>query len=162
MSAGTQLSKGSFQGEVTAQVDASRGRTKAKHKSLILVCIISTMCRRNDDYLHQTAPEKAISTLNAFVLFSVLSPAFIPSRIPTMIMRINISPMEETVNEMFETLFLDRDSKAACSSALEEWIRRWMSHSKDLTFYPLVGPLWLTPGRREDVGLGLGMLLSKM
>lgn len=75
--------------------------------------------KMNDDHLRQTAPENAISTLNAFVLFSVLSSALIPSRIPTMIARIIISPTEETVNEMFETLFLDRDSKAACSSALE-------------------------------------------
>ena len=162
MSAGTQLSKGSFRGEVIAQVDTSRGRTRVKRKPLSLACIISTMCRRNDDYLHQTAPEKAISTLNVFVLFSVLSPAFIPSIIPTMITRKNISPMEETVNEMFETLFLDRDSKAACSSTLEEWIRKRISHSKDLTFYSLVGPLRLTPGHQEDDGSGLGMLLSKM
>ena len=64
-----------------------------------------------------------MSALNAFVLFSVLSSALIPLRIPTMIARITISPTEDTVNEMLETLFLAKDSKAACSSALKPRIK---------------------------------------
>lgn len=67
---------------------------------------------------HHSAPENAIKTLNAFVLFAVLSPAFSPSRIPTITTRIRISPMEEIVKEMFETRLRERDSNSACSSQL--------------------------------------------
>lgn len=103
---------------------------KAHVTNIQMVVLGPGIEKKNDDHLHQTAPENAISALNALVLFSVLSPAFIPSRIPTMITRTSISPTEETVNEMFETLFLDKDSKAACSSALEKRIRQSISHSQ--------------------------------
>ena len=57
-----------------------------------------------------TPPEKAMSTLNAFVLFSVLSSDFRPFRIPTMIARMMISPAEQTANETLEIRFRSMDS----------------------------------------------------
>lgn len=52
------------------------------------------------------------------MLFAVLSPAFSFSRIPTIRVRIKISPREETVKEMFETRLRDIDSNDACVSTL--------------------------------------------
>ena len=57
-----------------------------------------------------TPPEKAMSTLNALVLFSVLSSELSPLRMPTMTARMRISPAEHTVNEMLEIRFRCRDS----------------------------------------------------
>lgn len=48
-------------------------------------------------------PEKAIRTLKAFVLFSVLRSDLRPLRIPTMTTRIRISPAELTAKDTFET-----------------------------------------------------------
>ncbi len=68
--------------------------------------------------LRQTPPANAISTLNAFVLFSTLLSDLIPFRIPTITARIRISPAEQTANDIFEILFLSIDSRSAWSSAL--------------------------------------------
>ena len=57
-----------------------------------------------------TPPEKAMSTLNAFVLFSVLSSDLRPFKMPTMMARTMISPAEHTAKEMLEILFLSSDS----------------------------------------------------
>ena len=57
-------------------------------------------------YLPQTPPENAIKTLNAFVLFSVLSSDLMPFRIPTITARIMISPAEHTAKETLEMRFL--------------------------------------------------------
>ena len=69
-------------------------------------------------YIRQTPPEKAMSALNAFVLFSVLASDLRPLRIPTMTARMMISPAEETANETFEMRFLSMDSRFACASVL--------------------------------------------
>ena len=57
-------------------------------------------------YLPQTPPENAIKTLNAFVLFSVLSSDLTPFRMPTITARIRISPAEHTAKETLEMRFL--------------------------------------------------------
>ena len=65
-------------------------------------------------------PEKAIRTLNAFVLFSVLSSDRRPFKIPTMTARIRISPAEHTKKDMLDNLFRDSDVKVVCSSRLRK------------------------------------------
>jgi len=67
----------------------------------------------------QTAPENAISTLNALVLFSVLSSECKPFRMPTITARMMISPAEQTANDMFEIRFLAREWKCPWSSCLK-------------------------------------------
>ena len=68
-----------------------------------------------DSNLRHTPPENAIRTLNALVLFSVLSSDFRPFKMPTMTARMMISPAEQTANEMLDILFLSIDSYSACS-----------------------------------------------
>lgn len=51
---------------------------------------------------NHTPPEKAIRTLKAFVLFSVLSSDLRPLRIPTMIAKITISPAEQIAKDVFD------------------------------------------------------------
>ena len=58
----------------------------------------------------QTPPENAMSTLNALVLFSVLSSERSPLRMPTMTARMRISPAEHTAKETLEIRFRWRDS----------------------------------------------------
>jgi len=65
-------------------------------------------------------PEKAIRTLNAFVLFSVLSSDRRPFKIPTMTARIRISPAEHTKKDMLDNRFRDSEVKVVCSSRLTE------------------------------------------
>ena len=57
-------------------------------------------------HLPQTPPENAIKTLNAFVLFSVLSSDLTPFRMPTITARTKISPAEHTAKETLEMRFL--------------------------------------------------------
>ena len=52
-------------------------------------------------------------TLNALVLFSVLSSECRPFSMPTMMARMIISPAEQTANDTFEILFLSMDSNSA-------------------------------------------------
>lgn len=73
-------------------------------------------CERGS--VHQTPPAKAINTLNAFVLFSVLSSDLRALRIPTMTARIKISPAEQTAKETLEMRFRWSDSNDAWSSGL--------------------------------------------
>lgn len=63
-----------------------------------------------DGSLRQTPPEKAMSALNAFVLFSVLASDFKPFRMPTMIARMIISPAEQTANETLDMRLRSIDS----------------------------------------------------
>lgn len=63
--------------------------------------------------IHQTPPENAIKTLNAFVLFSVLSSDRKPLRIPTITASIIISPAEHTVNEIFDIRFRASEVKSS-------------------------------------------------
>ena len=64
--------------------------------------------KRGEEEVHlpQTPPENAIKTLNAFVLFSVLSSDLMPFRMPTITARIMISPAEHTAKETLEMRFL--------------------------------------------------------
>jgi hypothetical protein len=71
---------------------------------------------------HHSALENAIKTLNTFMLFAILSPAFSPLRIPTIMTRIRISPMEEMVKEMFKTQLRERDLNSACLSQLNPYM----------------------------------------
>ena len=65
-----------------------------------------------------TPPEKAMSTLNAFVLFSVLSSDLIAFSIPTMTTKMMISPAEQTAKETFDIRLRCSDSNSAWSLAL--------------------------------------------
>ena len=51
-----------------------------------------------------------MSTLNAFVLFSVLASDLRPFRMPTITARMMISPAEQTAKDTLEILFLSSDS----------------------------------------------------
>ena len=51
-----------------------------------------------------------MSTLTAFVLFSVLASDLRPFRIPTMTARMTISPAEHTANDTLDIRFLSSDS----------------------------------------------------
>ena len=62
------------------------------------------------DNVRQTPPENAMSTLNALVLFSVLSSDLRPLRIPTMTARMMISPAEHTAKDTLDIRFLSSDS----------------------------------------------------
>ena len=66
----------------------------------------------------QMPPEKASRILKARVLFSVVSSLLTAFRMPTIIAKINISPIKETRAEMFKTRFRDNDSSWACSFSL--------------------------------------------
>ena len=72
-----------------------------------------TIVSRPRNYAHHTPPEKAMRTLNALVLFSVLSSECRPFSMPTMMARMMISPAEQTANDTFEILFLSMDSNSA-------------------------------------------------
>lgn len=61
-------------------------------------------------YSPHTPPEKAMSTLKALVLFSVLSSDLSPLRMPTMIARTTISPAEHTAKDTLDILFRSSDS----------------------------------------------------
>ena len=78
--------------------------------------------RDKGDYLPQTPPENAIKTLNALVLFSVLSSDLTPFRMPAITASIKISPAEHTAKETLEMRFLWSDSKEACSSELNTFV----------------------------------------
>lgn len=70
------------------------------------------------NYLHQTPPEKAIKTLNAFVLLSVLCSECIPRSMPTITAKMINSPAEQIANETFEIRLREREWKRRCSSEL--------------------------------------------
>lgn len=117
---GIQSSTTMSQMEAPSQDVAFQGQTTEGHT------ILAQKHKSRDEtfdtylgHLHQTAPEKAINTLKAFVFFSVLSPTFIASRIPTMMTRMKTSPTEDTANDILETRFRDNDSNLVCSSSLD-------------------------------------------
>lgn len=63
--------------------------------------------------VRQTLPEKAMITLKALVLFSVLSPDLRPFNMPIIIARTTISPAEQIANEILEIRLRIMDSKCA-------------------------------------------------
>lgn len=109
--------------------------------------------------IRQTPPEKAMITLKALVLFSVLSPDLRPFNMPTIIARTTISPAEQTANEILEIRFRIIDSKWACASTLCANIRLIGSGARNKyvsdVFLPsstcwadslTSGRLWASPG----------------
>ena len=116
-----QWSTKTFLVGVRVLVSVSQAQTKVVHRVLFpsrrSAAIWPKLLKGNS---HHTPPVNAIKTLNARVLFSTLSSACRALKIPTITTRMSISPAEQTVKEMLEILFLWRDSKLACSSALVE------------------------------------------
>lgn len=95
----------------------ARKRTREAHTAL-QEHTQNTKLMIGTGFVRQAPPEKAIKTLNALVLFSVLSSAFSAFRIPIMMTRMMISPREQTVNEMLDIRFRDRDAICSCSGIL--------------------------------------------
>jgi hypothetical protein len=63
------------------------------------------------NHVRQTPPEKAMITLKALVLFSVLSLDLRPFKMPIIIARTIISPAEQMANEILEIRLRIMDSK---------------------------------------------------